>query len=75
MQAPACYGITRFGHSNIYGGNANLPHKVWIFSTTVRKIPQYFLIYQKRKYPDFQLIELICIFGTNLARHSNDNGI
>ena len=32
-------------------------HKVWIFSTIIRKIPQYFLIRPGRKSSDFQHIK------------------
>ena len=50
-------------------------HKVWIFSTIIRKIPQYFLIGPGRKSSDFQHIKHFCIFGTNLVGHFRDNGI
>lgn len=49
MRAPECCGTIPFGHLNICGENGNPPHSVWIFSTTIRKIPQYIFIIRKRK--------------------------
>lgn len=49
--------------------------RLWIFSTTTCKIPQYIFIKSRLNLSDFQLIKHFCIFGTNLVRHFKDNDI